>query len=181
MEIYNILVLLGCSQDWILCLMELGQLLEEWRRCRVPAKMVATVLNTKYFIEFQCKRDFGNLQTRSEAVLVALGVPSIPKLIPHIVCWKANNVLIPAAAAVAGQPEQAGIRLIPSGLRSFMLIWAEGQAVAPSAPMAAMASAPTPKGSGDVVDDSFHWMAQYPFSVRIQLLYLCFVRSWPPA
>ena len=66
--------------------MELGQLLEEWRRYRVPAKMVATVLKMKYFIEFQCKRDFGNLQTRSEAVLVALGVPSIPKLIPHIVC-----------------------------------------------------------------------------------------------
>ena len=76
-------------------------------------------------------------------------MPSIPKLVPHCCDWKASV------------PDGIGMGLIPSGLRFGMKIkLAQAVPEAPLAPIAVVGEAPTWNGSGEVVDDSFHWMAQ---------------------
>ena len=61
---------------------------------------------------------------------------------------------------------------MPSMLRSGMNTKPEVQRVVedPPAPAAVVVVPRIPKGSGEVVEDCFHWMAQYPFSVLIQLV-----------
>ena len=85
---------------------------------------------------------------------------SIPKLVPHILDWK---------DWIAGG---TGRGLIPSLLR-FGTQTNRGQAwaVAPPDPAVDVGVTPKSNGSGDVVDDSFHNILQYPFSVLIQFWY----------
>ena len=78
-------------------------------------------------------------QVRADAIVP---IPCIPKLLPHCSDWKAR---VPTGTAIS---------LIPFGLK-FGIKMKSAQAVA-----SIEVPVPTSKGSGDVVDDSFHWIAQ---------------------
>ena len=84
---------------------------------------------------------------------------SIPKTDPQTTDWKAFTPRPP-------------MEVTPSMLRSGMATKPEVQSVVEE-PLAAALVVTVPRipnGSGEVVEDCFHWIEQYPFSVLIQLV-----------
>ena len=75
-------------------------------------------------------------------------LPSMPKFVPHMVDW------------TAAIPGGIGILEVPSGVRLGMRTKVEQAVGADPPPPAAVVGEMKSKGSGEVVDDSFHCILQ---------------------
>ena len=85
-----------------------------------------------------------------EAAVEAVAPVTTPNSVPHTMDWK------------AWVPRGTPMPLVPSMLSPGMATYPEGQALLSVEKM--------PKESGDVVDDAFQRIPQYPSSVLTQLV-----------